>query len=66
MYDNIAMNFVALEILPENGNILNQLSIWETNEVSCDFLPAEDWEEFINNFINIRIPDLQQNNLEID
>ena len=65
-YQDIVINSAALDILPENGNISNQLPILETDAVSSDSLPAEDQEQFIDDPIDVGIPDFQQNDLEID
>ena len=65
-YRDIVVNSAALEILPQNGSIATEIAILETDTVSSELLPAEDQEQYIDDPIHVGVPDLQQNDLEID
>lgn len=65
-YQNIEINNAAWDVLPENGNISTEIPALESEEVSAIPLAPEEENQYIDDPVTAGIPDLQQNELEID
>ena len=65
-YQDIAINSNAFEVLPENGNISSEIPVLESSEVAATLLSEEDENQYLDDPVMVGIPDLQQNDLEID
>ena len=65
-YQNIEINNAAWDVLPENGNISTEIPALESEEVSAIPLAPEEENQYIDDPVTDGIPDLQQNELEID